>query len=67
MMDDSKKKDDYNVEFADEFTDDLFSVASATECTGLCYAPPLDDAEVESYTDVYESPLKKDTLQTTKR
>ena len=23
MMDDSKKKDDYNVEFADEFTDDL--------------------------------------------
>lgn len=67
MMDDSKKKDDYNVEFADEFTDDLFSVASATECTGLCYAPPHDDAEVESYTDVYEIPLKKDTLQTTKR
>ena len=67
MLYDYNKKDDYNVEFADEFTDDLFSVASATECTGLCYAPPLDDAEVESYTDVYEIPLKKDTLQTTKR
>ena len=66
-MDDSKKKDDYDGEFADEFNDDLFSVAAATEGTGRCYAPPLDDAEVESYTDVYEIPLKKDTLQTTKR
>ena len=62
-MDDSKKKDDYNVEFADEFASDLFSVASATECTGLCYAPPHDDAEVESYTDLYEIPLKKDTRE----
>ena len=39
MMDDSKKKDDYNVEFADEFTDDLFSVASHRMYRPLLCAP----------------------------
>lgn len=62
-MDDSKKKDDYNVEFGDELTSDLFSVASATECTGLCYMPPYDEGEVEAYTDLYEIPLHKDGLE----
>ncbi len=66
-MDDSKKKIDYNVEFADELAGDPFSVASATECTGLCYAPPLDEAEVQSYQDLYEIPLRKDETESKSR
>ncbi|MBE7033126.1 MAG: hypothetical protein E7406_02745 [Ruminococcaceae bacterium] len=35
---------------------DRNSVASATECTGLMYAPPEDEYEAESYNDIYVIP-----------
>lgn len=31
-------------------------VASATECTGLMPTPPANQAEAESYTDLYPIP-----------
>ena len=36
--------------------DDLFSVASATECTGLIQTPPVSDEEAEAYTEIYAIP-----------
>lgn len=35
---------------------DTNSVASATECTGLMYAPPEDEYEAESYSNIYNVP-----------
>ena len=35
---------------------DTNSVASATECTGLMYAPPEDEYEAESYSNIYTVP-----------
>ncbi len=35
---------------------DTNSVASATECTGLMYAPPEDEYEAESYSNIYSVP-----------
>lgn len=32
------------------------SVASATECTGLMYAPPDNEYEAESYNEIYVVP-----------
>lgn len=35
---------------------DLDTVASVTECTGLIPTPPANEAEAESYTDLYAVP-----------
>ncbi|MCR4963466.1 MAG: hypothetical protein K6B40_06290 [Firmicutes bacterium] len=35
------------------------SVASANDCTGLEVTPPNTDAEVESYSQIYKTPLTK--------
>lgn len=35
---------------------DIENVVSATECTGLMPTPPHDEAEVESYTQLYDIP-----------
>ena len=35
---------------------DTNAVASATECTGLMYAPPEDEYEAESYSNIYNVP-----------
>ena len=32
------------------------AVASATECTGLIQIPPQDEAQADSYTDIYVVP-----------
>lgn len=41
--------------------EDLFrqlnSVASSTECTGLTPTPVTEDAELDSYADIYDVPL----------
>ena len=39
--------------------DDLFSVASSTECTGLIPNIADSDAELDSYSDIYDIPLSK--------
>ncbi len=36
--------------------ENLDTVASATECTGLIPTPPISDNEAESYTDIYAIP-----------
>ncbi len=36
-----------------EYFDKDFKACSATDCTGLIYAAPEDDSEIESYKDVY--------------
>ncbi|MGI5966328.1 MULTISPECIES: hypothetical protein [Anaerotruncus] len=42
--------------------DDLFSVASATECTGLIPAAPADEPEVDSYSEIYDIPLSHEKV-----
>ncbi|HHW46905.1 MAG TPA: hypothetical protein GXX17_08400 [Clostridiales bacterium] len=44
---------------SDEILDILYentSVVSATDCTGLMYAPPTSEYEVESYKEIYDIP-----------
>lgn len=38
------------------YLDDIMDVASATDCTGLMPTPPANEAEAESYTDLYPVP-----------
>ncbi len=35
---------------------ELNSVVSATECTGLMYAPPVNEYEAERYNEIYVVP-----------
>ncbi len=40
---------------ADDFPDlDTMNVSSATELTGMMYHPPANDAELESYHELYD-------------
>ena len=45
----------------EEIDDDYTSldIASSTECTGMVPSPPLDEAEVEGYADIYSVPQKQ--------
>lgn len=43
-----------------ELFDEQFSVASATECTGLIPTPPVTEPEVNSYSEIYDIPLADD-------
>jgi len=49
------KKIDYHCE-----TPDISTTASATECTGLMYKPPVDMEEYEAYRDLYGMEIPKD-------
>ena len=42
---------------------DTNSVASATECTGLMYAPPEDEYEAESYSNIYSVPKTPNKME----
>ena len=44
-----------------EIFDDLFNVASGMECTGLIPSAPYSAAEVESYSHIYDIPLRSDS------
>lgn len=39
---------------ADDFFDDFTTASSATDCTGLIQIPPQNEAEHDSYMDVYQ-------------
>ena len=39
--------------------EELYGVASSTECTGLIPSAPLDPAEVSSYQAIYDVPMSK--------
>ena len=56
------KKDPYNRPIDqddDKLFDEQFSVASSTDCTGLIPAAPANEAEAESYGELYDIPLAK--------
>ena len=46
----------------DYLYDDLFSVASSMECTGLIPAAPDSVSEVDSYSEIYDIPLTKNSV-----
>ncbi len=52
-------KDADKAERVEQIYNEMFSVASATECTGLIPTPPVDKAEADSYTDIYDIPMTK--------
>ena len=54
------KKLPYNAEDGRELFDNLFAVASTTECTGLIPAAPEEAPEITSYSDIYDIPLAND-------
>jgi len=57
MMYKSGPQKNYEPEEIDyDVLSDRNAVASATECTGLMYAPPEDEYEAESYNDIYVIP-----------
>lgn len=39
---------------ADNFFDDYVSACSVTDCTGLIQIPPQNEAEQESYQEIYQ-------------
>ena len=51
----------YDAQDEEELFDDLFSVASSTECTGLIPGTAGSDAEVDAYSEIYDIPLSKST------
>lgn len=51
----------YGAQDADEPWDEGLTVMSSTECTGLIPASPASEAEVDSYTEIYDIPLSKDS------
>ena len=55
-MDNKKpsKVDEFQFEF--DILNKTNAVASATECTGLMMRPPQNEAEADSYTDIYIVP-----------
>ena len=54
------KKLPYNAEDGRELFDNLFAVASTTECTGLIPAAPEEAPEITSYSDIYDIHLAND-------
>lgn len=38
------------------------SVASATDCTGMIPTPPVEEAEVNSYSEIFDIPLARDEV-----
>ena len=47
---------DKQAAFQEDPLEEMMDVASATECTGLMPTPPADDAQAESYTELYPVP-----------
>lgn len=52
MMNNNKKVDGKDKLFNDDFT-----VASATECTGLIPSSPETESQIDSYSEIYDIPL----------
>ena len=52
----------YDADEGDYLYDDPFSVASSMECTGLIPAAPESVSEMDSYSEIYDIPLTKNTV-----
>ena len=57
----------YDEEDDETLFDDLLSVASSTECTGLIPSTADSDAELDSYSDIYDIPLSKNKKPLSKK
>ena len=44
----------------EDLFDTMFSVASSNECTGLIPSSPIDEQQVDSYSEIYDTTLAKD-------
>lgn len=51
-----KMKDNKRKNYSYAILDDINSVASVTECTGLIQIPPTNEDESESYSNIYVIP-----------
>lgn len=54
---DKKRPAPYDEQDDRELFDDIYTVASATECTGLIPAAPINENAVDSYSEIYDVPL----------
>ena len=45
--------------YVDDILNKIDSVASATECTGLMPTPPENEAEEDSYNEIYVIPKRE--------
>lgn len=61
MPKEQEKELPYDAQDQDTLFDELFPVASTMECTGLIPAAPTSTAEVDSYSEIYDIPLSKNT------
>ena len=59
-MDDIKKRPLPYEQDSEELFDDLMSVSSMTDCTGLIPAAPVSESEIDSYSAIYDIPLAGD-------
>ena len=51
-----KKAEKDTGKFVDEDFDNINSVVSTTDMTGLMQTPPESEAEMESFTEIYDIP-----------
>ena len=54
-----KKKENYSF----DILEDLNTVASVTECTGLIQIPPTNPEESEAYSDIYVIPNQVNNIK----
>ena len=47
----------------EELFDDLSSVASSMECTGLVPSAPISTSELNAYGEIYDIPLQKNSKE----
>lgn len=48
--------------YTDDYLNDVDNVVSTQECTGLIMAPPVSEAEAESFTDIYTIPKPENKI-----
>lgn len=53
--------------FEHDIMDELNTVASVTECTGLIQIPPTNEDEAESYGDIYVVPEQVNNFEKVKK
>jgi hypothetical protein len=59
MKNDGKIRDRHNIDWDADYSPR--NIASATDCTGMMYRPPVSDEEAENYGDIYGVPQQTDT------
>ena len=55
----------YDEETERQIFDNMFSVVSSTECTGLIQAIPGEEDAAESYSEIYDIPLAEEKAEKT--